>query len=121
MSEEMTQEDLAKLAQQRWAKARRRQAMKAGIEVKGCRVVPNEKTKARLAAASEQARINSGAEFDWKFSCGNWQLLSAQGVLELLEELSIFTEQCFSREREVMQAIDAGEFDDSMLQDGWPA
>src|SRR5699024_8107907 len=110
-----------KLSQQRWSNTKHKQAINAVIEIKGCRIVTNEKTKARLAAASEQARINSGAEFDWKFSCGNWQLLSAQGVLELLEELSIFTEQCFSREREVMQAIDAGEFDDSMLQDGWPA
>lgn len=119
--EEITKEELARINQRRWAEARRKKAMRTGFDFNGCRIIPNEKTKARLAAASEQARNNSNANFDWKFDCGNWQLLSAQDVLELLEELSIFTEQCFSREREVMQAIDAGEFDDSMLQNGWPA
>ncbi len=121
MNEEITKEELDKINQRRWVEARRKKAMRTGFDFNGCRIIPNEKTKARLAVASEQARINSGSEFDWKFDCGNWQLLSAQGILELLEELSIFTEQCFYREREVMQAIDAGEFDDSMLQDGWPA
>src|SRR5699024_12870798 len=110
MNEEITKEELDKINQRRWAEARRKKAMRTDFDFNGCRIIPNEKTKARLAAASEQARIISGAEFDWKFDCWNWQLLSAQGILELLEELSIFTEQCFSREREVIQAIDAGEF-----------
>lgn len=95
--------------------------MRTGFDFNGCRIIPDEKTKARLAAASEQARINSDAEFDWKFSCGNWQLLSAQGVLELMEELSVFTEQCFSREREALEAIESAGFSEELLTTGWPA
>lgn len=107
--------------QARWAKHKRRLVMRTGLLHDGARILPTDKTKARLAAAVSRAQTDSEAEFDWLFEDGEWRTLSAQGLIEMNDALSEFVEACFSRERELLAAIEGGTFDDSMLLQGWPA
>lgn len=107
--------------QARWVRHKRKLVMRAGMQYDGARILPTDKTKARLAAAVSRAQINSDAQFDWLFEESEWRTLSSQGLIEMNEALSEFVEACFSRERELLQAVADGSFEDAMLQEGWPA
>lgn len=119
--QELTPQEQLDAKRQKWVNAKRKEVMRAGLLHDGARILPTDKTKARLAAAVSRAQTDSEAEFDWLFEDGEWRTLSAQGLIEMNGALSEFVEACFSRERELLAAIEGGTFDDSMLLQGWPA
>ena len=99
--------------------ARRYIAETAGIEVYGIRIDTGRDSQALITGAALNAVIDPTYICNWKTPSGFVQL-DAQTLIGVATTLRSHVQACFDREAELLEALDAGEFSEGMLEEGWP-
>lgn len=109
----------ARTAQAAAIAARRYASETAGIEVSGVHIDTGRDSQALITGAALNAVIDPGYVCNWKTPSGFVQL-DAQTLLGVATTLRAHVQACFDREAELLEALDAGEFSEGMLEEGWP-
>lgn len=91
----------------------------AGIVINGYRVPTDDRSKSLLAGKALRATRDPDLTCQWKTPDG-WKTLDGDAVLAIAEAVDDHVQACFDREKELLDKLDAGEFDESMLEEGWP-
>lgn len=99
--------------------ARRYQAETAGIMVNGMSVDTDDRSKLLINGAAVEAMLDPEYVLRWKTPSG-FVDLTAQQVIGVARAVRAHVQACFDREAELLAALDAGTFTDSMLEEGWP-
>ncbi|MCY1300051.1 hypothetical protein D9M70_496090 [compost metagenome] len=99
--------------------ARRYQAETAGVTVNGMRVDTDDRSKLLINGAAVEAMLDPAYVLRWKTPSG-FVDLTAQYVIGVARAVRAHVQACFDREAELLAALDAGTFTDSMLDEGWP-
>jgi len=99
--------------------SRRYTAETSGIVVGGVEVDTGRDSQALITGAALNAVIDPSYICNWKTPAGFVQL-DAQTLLGVATTLRAHVQSCFDREAELLAALNAGEFIDEMLEEGWP-
>lgn len=108
----------AELAQQ--IADRRWQAETAGIDVASMRVETDDRSKLLINGAALESMLDPAYAMQWKTPAGFVELDSAK-VLAVARAVRAHVQECFNREAELLEALEAGTFTPDMLDQGWPA
>ncbi|MNC51120.1 hypothetical protein D3C75_1003990 [compost metagenome] len=57
---------------------------------------------------------------NWKCSSGLFIPLTSQQIIGVATAVRAHVQACFNREHEILTAIEANEFTETMLTEGWP-
>jgi hypothetical protein len=109
----------AKTAQIAAIAARRYVAETGGITVSGVQIDTGRDSQALITGAALNAFIDSTYVCNWKTATGFVQL-DAQTLIGVATTLRAHVQACFDREAELLAALDAGTFSETMLDEGWP-
>lgn len=90
-----------------------------GLTLQGVYVNTEDRSKTLLNGAALKAMRNAAYVLRWKTPTGFIDLSSEQ-VLAFADAVADFVQVCFDREDELMAAVDAGTYNDTMLHLGWP-
>jgi len=90
-------------------KARRDEAMCAGIEVNGVPVQTDDLSQQRLTAAALAAQLDPESTVRWKTAGGAFVVLSAAQIVAIALAVRSHVQRCFDREAELKAAIEAAE------------
>lgn len=99
---------------------RRYQAETAGITVNGVALLSDRDSQSLLTSAALAAMIDPAYHCQWKTPAG-FVDLDAQQLIHLASAMRAHVQACFDREAELLAHLDAGTFEESMLDEGWPA
>ncbi|MBB1605199.1 MULTISPECIES: DUF4376 domain-containing protein [unclassified Pseudomonas] len=100
--------------------ARRYQAETAGITVNGTDVPTARDSQALVTAAMLAAVLDPNYTCRWKTTEG-FVTLDAQALIAMASAMRAHVQACFDREAELLAHLEAGTFEESMLDQGWPA
>ncbi|WP_287030067.1 DUF4376 domain-containing protein [Pseudomonas sp. UBA6310] len=98
---------------------RRYEAETAGIVFGTARIDTGRDSQALITGAAVSALIDPEYVCNWKTPTGFVQL-DAQTLLGFATKMRAHVQACFDREAELLEALDAGEFSEGMLEEGWP-
>ncbi|ANI13094.1 phage tail protein [Pseudomonas citronellolis] len=99
---------------------RRYQAETAGIEVNGTYLSTDRDSQALVTGAALQAVIDPSYTCRWKTAEG-FVTLDAPSIIAMTSVMRAHVQACFDREAELLAHLEAGTFEESMLDQGWPA
>lgn len=99
---------------------RRYQAETSGITVNGMDLRTDRASQLLLNGAALSAVIDPSYRCQWKTPAG-FVDLDAQQLIHLASAMRAHVQACFDREAELLAHLDAGTFEESMLDEGWPA
>jgi hypothetical protein len=85
---------------------RRYEVETSGVTLDGVRIGTDRRDQAMLAGAITFCNLEAQAVIDWKASNG-WQQLGETGLRAIALEVGRHVQACFSRERQLAEAIDA--------------
>lgn len=86
-------------------KAKRDEAMCAGIEVNGVHVQTDDLSQQRLTAAALAAQIDPTSTVRWKTASGAFVVLSAEQITAVAMAVRAHVQACFDREAELSALI----------------
>ncbi|WP_263264899.1 DUF4376 domain-containing protein [Pseudomonas sp. RIT-PI-S] len=92
----------------------------AGITFNGAPVHTDRMTQSRLDGMSRRAAEDAAYTTDWKLADGTFVLLDASEVVKMADAVDEYVQACFTRERELLTALNNDVYDPDMLADGWP-
>lgn len=98
-------------------KARRDQAMRAGITVGGITVATDDTSQQRVTGAALAAMLDPGYTVQWKAGSG-FVTLTAPQVIGIAQAIRAHVQACFDREAALLAALVAGGAVD--IEAGWP-
>lgn len=98
---------------------RRWQAEVAGITVNGMQVDTGRDSQALITGATVQAMLDPSYALRWKTAAG-FVDLNAEQIIGLASTVRAHVQACFDREAELLEAVGSGNFEDAMLEAGWP-
>lgn len=90
-----------------------------GIVVQGMSFATDDRSKALIASAALQGMRNPEHVLKWKTSDGFVEISGSQ-LLAVADAVNEHVQECFRREHELLTALDAGDFTEAMLGEGWP-
>ncbi len=99
--------------------ARRYAAETSGTLFSRIAVDTGRDSQALITGAAVAAMLDHGYTLNWKTPAG-FVALTADQVLALATAVRAHVQACFDREAELLEALDAGEFSEGMLEEGWP-
>lgn len=91
----------------------------AGVTVGSIRIDTDDRSKLLINGAAVEAMLDPAYVLRWKTPSG-FVDLTAQYVIGVSRAVRAHVQACFDREAELLAALDAGTFTDSMLDEGWP-
>ncbi|WP_019558478.1 DUF4376 domain-containing protein [Thioalkalivibrio sp. ALE12] len=95
----------------------------AGVTINGMQVATDRQSQALITGAFSSAKdakeTGEAWTIRWK-SAGGWAELDADQMIDLGRAVRMHVQACFDREKELAEAVEAGSFTESMLDDGWP-
>lgn len=91
----------------------------AGIVLAGMPIETDDRSKTLIAGAALKAMRDPDFVLRWKTPDGFIALPSAQ-VLLIADAVSDHVQACFNRESVLLEALTAGTYTESMLQEDWP-
>lgn len=91
----------------------------SGTVVDGRVIETDRTTQAMLTGAAVAATLDPGYSVRWKTADG-FVTLSAEQIITTAQAIRAHVQSCFDREAELLDALNAGNYDGSMLDDGWP-
>jgi hypothetical protein len=99
-------------------KARRDEAIAAGIVINGLPVQTDDMSQQRITGAALAASLDPTLEVRWKVGNGAFVTLDAPAVITIAQAVRAHVQACFDREADLRDAIDAGQTPD--IDTGWP-
>lgn len=90
-----------------------------GISVSGMLIDTSDRSKTLINGSALKALRNAEYVLSWKTADGFIDLQASQ-VLAIADAVSEYVQACFNREKDLLLALDAGSFVESMLTEGWP-
>ena len=90
-----------------------------GIVVQGMSISTDDRSKALIASAALQGMRNPEHVLKWKTTNGFVDISGSQ-LLAVADAVNEHVQACFAREHELLTALNAGEFTEAMLGEGWP-
>lgn len=90
-----------------------------GITIQGMSIATDDRSKALIASAALQGMRNPEHVLKWKTSDGFVEITGSQ-LLAVADAVNEHVQACFGREHELLTALNAGEFTEAMLGEGWP-
>jgi hypothetical protein len=109
------EETIATIASKRWL------AETAGISVNGLSVYTDRTTQMKLTAATLRATRDPDYTVDWKTTSGTFINMTADQIITIGDVIGDYVQACYTREGEIMSALNDNMFTDNMLDEGWPA
>lgn len=100
--------------------ARRFRAENGGLDTLGLGIETSRDARSALTAIAQVAMTNPDLFCKWKSKTGFVEL-SSQQILALFKAVVAHVQACFDREAELLAHLEAGTYEDSMLDQGWPA
>jgi len=91
-----------------------------GIVVQDILIDTGRDSQGLIAGACLAAVIDPEYVVNWKCSSGLFIPLSAQQIIGVATAVRAHVQACFNREHEILTAIEADEFTETMLTEGWP-
>ncbi len=92
----------------------------AGTTVAGVKVFTDRDTQNKLTAAALRASRDSTYGVDWKLSDGTFVNLTAVEIIAVADGVGDYVQACYTREAVLLAELADGEFNESMLTEGWP-
>jgi hypothetical protein len=90
-----------------------------GITVEGSVIDTTRDGQALIAGAAVSAILDPNYRCNWKTSAGFVELNASQ-LVTIATAVREHVQACFDRELALLRAIEAGEYSDDMLTQGWP-
>jgi len=90
-----------------------------GIAVDGYAIDTSRDGQALIAGAAVSAILDPDYKCNWKTAAGFVERNAPQ-LVEIATAVRAHVQACFDRERELLLAVEAGEFQVEMLAEGWP-
>ncbi|MCL6689581.1 DUF4376 domain-containing protein [Pseudomonas sp. R3.Fl] len=103
-----------RIAARRWYEETR------GIVVDSITLSTERESQSQLLGIALLAAFDPSYSCSWKCSSGFVEL-NAQQVLAIAKAVRAHVQACFDREAELLAHLEAGTFEESMLDQGWPA
>lgn len=100
--------------------ARRYRAEVAGINVNGVHIRTDRDSGGLILGGAVEAMLNPAYILRWKTPTGFIQL-DADNVIAIARAVRAHVQTCFDREEVLGDAVRNGTFQESMLEEGWPA
>tara|TARA_Y100000296_G_scaffold78839_2_gene102078 strand:- start:615 stop:1202 length:588 start_codon:yes stop_codon:yes gene_type:complete len=112
--EQQQREQLAQqIADRRW------QAETGGITLNGMHIDTGRDSQALITGATVQAMLDPAYSLRWKTSTG-FVDLTAEQIIAVATAARGHVQNCFNREAELLNEVENGTFEYSMLEIGWP-
>ncbi|MDT9631017.1 DUF4376 domain-containing protein [Pseudomonas marginalis] len=92
----------------------------SGVSAEGIDILTDRDTQGKLTACAFRAQRSTGYSVDWKLANGSFVTLSANEILRVAEVVDDYVQACYSREKELLSILAEGNFEESMLLEGWP-
>ena len=105
----------SRIADRRW------QQVQAGTNADGVHLDTSDTSQVKITGAALEATLDSTYSCDWKAADGSWVTLNAVQILAIARAMRAYIQACYDREKALAEAVDAGSFTSSMLDEGWPA
>ncbi|WP_336356846.1 DUF4376 domain-containing protein [Pseudomonas granadensis] len=90
-----------------------------GVVVDGLPIDTTRDSQSLIAGMAVSALMDAGYRCNFKTSAGFVELGAVQ-ILAVSSAVRAHVQACFDREKALLEAIEAGEFVDGMLTEGWP-
>jgi hypothetical protein len=90
-----------------------------GISINGLGIDTTRDSLSLIAGTAVSALMDSAYACNFKTVSGFTEL-TASGILEVATAVRTHVQACFDRELTLLRAIEAGEYRDEMLAEGWP-
>ncbi|VVO17159.1 hypothetical protein PS691_03888 [Pseudomonas fluorescens] len=74
----------------------------------------------KLTAASMRAQRDPAYTVDWKLSSNTFVRLTADQLIAIGDAVGDYVQTCYTRESELLSAMEAGTYTAEMLEEGWP-
>lgn len=109
-------------ALRRFAVSSKRYEVETGrtVTAGGHAIRTDERTQLKIFRACFNATQNPDYSANWKCVDG-FSVLSGAELQALGEAMDVHVQACFNREDELLQAVETGDYYDSMLEEGWPS
>ena len=94
-----------------------------GTTVDGMHVATDRQSQALITGAFSSAKDAKETSEAWSIrwkSAGGWVELNADQMIDVGRAVRQHVQACFDREKELGEAVAAGTFTESMLDEGWP-
>jgi hypothetical protein len=75
----------------------------------------------KLTAATLRATRDPDYTVDWKTTSGTFINMTADQIITIGDVIGDYVQACYTREGEIMSALNDNMFTDNMLDEGWPA
>lgn len=115
IAEKQRQETIDAIAKRRF------DAEVAGVTVQGVGVHTDRTTQMKLTAATLRALRDATYTVEWKTTSGSFITLDSEAISGLADVVGDYVQACYTRESELVNALNAGEFNPEMLESGWPS
>lgn len=99
--------------------ARRYTAEIAGITINGIPVDTGRDSQALITGAVVSAMLDPDYSVRWKGLSG-FVSLTAEQIIFIASSVRAHVQACFDREDELLELLVLGDFDSSMIDEGWP-
>lgn len=90
-----------------------------GVNVDGLQIETTRDSQALIASTGLSAVLDPDYRCNFKTITGFVEIGSAQ-IIAIAKAVRAHVQACFDRELTLLRAIDAGEYQDEMLTEGWP-
>ncbi|MNP00707.1 hypothetical protein D3C76_925020 [compost metagenome] len=92
----------------------------SGIRFEGRSIDTSRDSQALIAGAAVSAILDPNYHCNWKTGAGFVELQAPQ-LIAIATAVRTHIQACFDRELALLRAIDAGDYCDEMLAEGWPS
>lgn len=90
-----------------------------GVQVDGLQIETTRDSQALIASTGLSAVLDPEYRCNFKTLTGFVEIGAAQ-IIEIAKAVRTHVQACFDRELSLLRAIEAGEYRDDMLSEGWP-
>lgn len=99
--------------------ARRYQAEVGGLILNGLQINTDDRSKLLISGAESKARRDPNYYLNWKTPEGFFSIPADQ-VMIIADAVHDHVQACFTRESELLDALQNGSITNEMLEQGWP-
>lgn len=99
--------------------SRRYQAEVGGLILNGLQINTDDRSKLLISGAESKARRDPNYELNWKTPEG-FVSIPADQVMIIADAVHDHVQACFTRESELLDALQDGSITNEMLEQGWP-
>lgn len=116
---EFTEEEVRKQLAERIA-AKRYEKEGAGLTIAGATVYTDRETQSKLTAASMRAQRDPDYVVNWKCVDGSFITMDSTMIMHVADMAGDYVQACYNREGELVSLLNKGEFEEHMIEEGWP-